>query len=51
MGAPQWAREYRGVTSGSTTTIYIKQYTISKVHKISSNSINKNTKNFRQSTD
>jgi len=39
MGAPQWAREYRGVTSGST--ISIKQYTISKAFKLSLNSINK----------
>jgi len=40
MGAPQWAREYRGVTSGSTT-IYIKQYTVSKAYKTILNSIKK----------
>jgi len=33
MGAPQWVREYRRGTSGSTA-IYIKQYTVAKAYKL-----------------
>jgi len=40
MGATQWAREYRAVTSGPTT-MYIKQYTATKAYNIILNSIKK----------
>jgi hypothetical protein len=40
MGAPQWVRENREVTSESTA-IYIKQFTVSKAYKIILNSVKK----------
>jgi hypothetical protein len=47
MGATHWVREYRGVTSGSTTIYIYKIYNIKSL-KISSTSINKNTKNLQE---